>query len=128
MSITVRVPVIEIKPVIKNWLSDIYIWSPEIESRCFVPEGRKIPCLCLADEILIQECLESKIAGDTAPEIMRAFLLSLLLRGHLPHPDKIYIDHLKVMGLIRITEHFVSPEPLLSTWPVPYLLRLAVGV
>lgn len=122
--LTVTLPVVHVKPVIKNWLKDIYVWSPEIEARCFTPEGHIHPCLCLEDEEEIQACLECKIACDSDPEVMRSFLLDLLMRGYLPEPDEIYIDHLETMGLIRKRGKFVQAEPLLRTWPVPHLLKL----
>ncbi|MBI4157640.1 hypothetical protein HY502_02225 [Candidatus Woesebacteria bacterium] len=122
--IQVKIPAVEVKPVIKNWLKDLYIWNEQIEEGCFIPKGWRNPCLCLLHEIEVRECLEAKIAGDVQVEVIKAFLVELLARGSLPVPTEIYIDHLEGMGLIRKTERFVRSEPLLETWPVPYLLGL----
>lgn len=116
----VHLPVVEIVPVLKNWLTQLGFGN-EIVKRCVKIEGCTYPCLCLKDELEIQDCLSSKLGGENA----RRLLKKVLKKGRFPRKSVNFcIDGLVDMEIIYIEGGFILKEPLLEIPQVRFLLKL----
>lgn len=121
----VNLEVFELRPPVIDWMKRSDLWVPEFETGAFRPTGREYPCLCLADELFLQDALQAKISAYLSPSEARILLKIAARLGQVRVSPKKEVAHLVGIELVQWKEKFVlGPKPILLSRQVQRLLKI----
>lgn len=120
----VRLPVFELHPLIIGWMKRNYLWVPDFVDRAVELEDRRYPCLCLEDELFLQDSLESKISAYLPVSEARKLLKFVARLGRVRVPPEMEVDHLVWIELIQRHGNTLSARPTLLSPQVQHVLQI----
>ncbi len=121
----VHLPVFELYPPTVEWMKRNNLWIPDFETGAIRLEKRKYPCLCLDDELFLQESLEAKISAYLSPSEARDLLLIAARMGRVRVSPEKEVDHLVGIELVQWQKKLLlGARPILLSPQVQRLLKI----
>lgn len=123
----VNLDVLELHPTVIDWMKRTDLWVPEFETQAVAVKGRRYPCLCLEDEVFLENALASKISAYLSLSEARGLLAALIRNGEVSvSPEKEVINLLELDLAQWLREGVLSPRPMLLGQPIQRLLKLPI--
>lgn len=124
--LTVTLPVFELYPNVILWMKRNDLWVPEFETGALRLKNHAHPCLCLEDELFLQEALESKISAYLPTAEARNLLKIAACLGRVRVAPGKDVDHLVGIELVQWQEKktLLGPRPILLSPQIQRTLKI----